>query len=87
MYLSVHRCLAGTDGTGGIWVIPGDSTVLSTNGTIGTDGIVGMRGIHGHLTIPGVGTPSDGIHGIIVLLYTDGVTIFTTPMYTTITAM
>ena len=81
MYLSVHRCLAGTDGTDGIWAILGDFTILTTDGT------VGMRGMHGHLTIRGVGILSDGTHGITVLRYTDGVTIFTTPMYTTITAM
>jgi hypothetical protein len=79
--------LVGTDGTGGIWVIRGDLMVLSTNGTDGIDGTNGMRGMHGHLMIPGVGIPSDGIHGIIVLRYTDGVTIFTTPMYTIITEM
>lgn len=84
MYLSVHRCLAGTDGTDGIWAIPGDFTILTTDGT---DGTVGMHGMPGHLTIRGVGILSDGTHGIIVRLYTDGVTIFTTPMYTTIMAM
>jgi hypothetical protein len=87
MYLSVHRCLVGTDGTDGIWAIRGDSTILTTDGTDGIDGTNGMRGMHGHLTIRGVGILSDGTHGIIVHLYTDGVTIFTTPMYTTITAM
>jgi hypothetical protein len=79
--------LAGTDGTDGLWAIPGDFTIHTTDGTVGTAGTNGMRGMPGHLTIRGVGILSDGTHGIIVLRYMDGVTIFTTPMYTTITAM
>lgn len=77
----------GTDGTGGTWAIHGDLTVLSTIGTDGIVGTNGINGIHGHSMILGVGTLSDGIHGIIVLRYTDGVTTFTILMYTIITAM